>query len=515
MGRLQPDEFNDDFLNTYIWTPALNNATFTETGGVLEFDIPGPSGGSAQIESIPVNIWSNFDLYMKVNLTPTESNQTVGIGYSLNEDWGGSNPPWAAFYFEWSNYHGQGWQYDIGVDYGDDSSYVDTYVTLGTDNPGPVWMRVKGLVGQRIRYFYAFSEPLTDDDWTEFIYPSFDDPPPTDWFLEAENCEFYIWAWANANGTPTEGDIEHVRLWPHQLVFDEFNDVQIGSQWLNKDAGGAVTSESENQLKMVQDTGQQALQRQANITLESQDVWCRMEMPPVLYADGNASNQMWFEDDTDYDGMGGAALYATTVKGVFTLDWWLDTDAYGENYYDTLEIYQNYVYFRLKLDWADPDMTVRYFYSLTEPNLDSDWIELNGFTITTEWKPTGFMSLYLAANPDNSNISREYFITYFRKWWIRGAEAALAPSLDQYQRLQGYPKVTHPLVYNRNTGQFEVMHQSKPAAPLPIVEGSDVLAYDASGNLSTVTRTINAIVYRKTLTYTAGDLTYVSNWVEQ
>ena len=39
-----------------------------------------------------------------------------------------------------------------------------------------------------------------------------------------------------------------------------------------------------------------------------------------------------------------------------------------------------------------------------------------------------------------------------------------------------------------------------------------VLAYDVDGNLSTITKTIDSTSYVKTLTYTDGVLTNVSEW---
>lgn len=42
---------------------------------------------------------------------------------------------------------------------------------------------------------------------------------------------------------------------------------------------------------------------------------------------------------------------------------------------------------------------------------------------------------------------------------------------------------------------------------------SMVLAYDGTGNLTTITKTINSVQYRKTLTYDGtGNLTDVSVW---
>jgi len=41
-----------------------------------------------------------------------------------------------------------------------------------------------------------------------------------------------------------------------------------------------------------------------------------------------------------------------------------------------------------------------------------------------------------------------------------------------------------------------------------------VLAYDGSGNLTTITKTIGAVQYRKTLAYTGSVLDSVSAWIQ-
>jgi len=46
------------------------------------------------------------------------------------------------------------------------------------------------------------------------------------------------------------------------------------------------------------------------------------------------------------------------------------------------------------------------------------------------------------------------------------------------------------------------------------VNPSTVLGYDVDDNLSTITRTIGTTEYQQTLTYTAGVLTGISEWVE-
>lgn len=50
--------------------------------------------------------------------------------------------------------------------------------------------------------------------------------------------------------------------------------------------------------------------------------------------------------------------------------------------------------------------------------------------------------------------------------------------------------------------------------PTAQTNGSMVLGYDGTGNLTTITKTINSVNYRKSLTYDGtGNLTDVSVWV--
>lgn len=50
--------------------------------------------------------------------------------------------------------------------------------------------------------------------------------------------------------------------------------------------------------------------------------------------------------------------------------------------------------------------------------------------------------------------------------------------------------------------------------PTVQTNGSMVLGYDVSGNLTTITKTINSVQYQKVLTYDGtGNLTDVSVWV--
>lgn len=169
----------------------------------------------------------------------------------------------------------------------------------------------------------------------------------------------------------------------------------------------------------------------------------------------------------------------------------------------------------VRLTWPLDGSEAMIYYALSEPTVDADWTELMPVT-PYPFVPNGIDLPYLQmfSQGNSFNLSEDLVVTYeyFREWIPMSTPA---PILDQYQRLQGYPKVTHPLVFNRNTGEFEVMEQPRPAAPSPTTEGPFVLAYDGSGNLSTITVNIHGISYVKTLTYTGGNLSGVSVWVEQ
>jgi hypothetical protein len=80
--------------------------------------------------------------------------------------------------------------------------------------------------------------------------------------------------------------------------------------------------------------------------------------------------------------------------------------------------------------------------------------------------------------------------------------------------LQGYARVVQNLVWNPESGDMEMEAQSRAAVPRSSLDAAYVLAYDGSGNLSTITMTIGGTAWVKTLTYTGGNLTGVSGWVE-
>jgi hypothetical protein len=92
--------------------------------------------------------------------------------------------------------------------------------------------------------------------------------------------------------------------------------------------------------------------------------------------------------------------------------------------------------------------------------------------------------------------------------------SATPPTLTHYQRLQGYSRVVHNLVWNPESGDIEMEAQSKSAVPRASSDASYVLAFDGAGNLDTITMTIGGTAWVKTLSYTGGNLTGVSKWVE-
>lgn len=88
------------------------------------------------------------------------------------------------------------------------------------------------------------------------------------------------------------------------------------------------------------------------------------------------------------------------------------------------------------------------------------------------------------------------------------------PSVAHLQRIQGYAKAVHNLVFNRNTGNFEVQEQGGTTAPAPSTNASYVIGYTGN-NPTTIDMTVGGVTYRTTLTYTGNNVTAVSAWVEQ
>lgn len=70
-----------------------------------------------------------------------------------------------------------------------------------------------------------------------------------------------------------------------------------------------------------------------------------------------------------------------------------------------------------------------------------------------------------------------------------------------------------PVVYNPNTGNLDRMVQPGQELPTSGLNASQVLGYTGT-NLTTITKTINGVQYRQTLTYDGDTLVGISAWVK-
>jgi hypothetical protein len=87
---------------------------------------------------------------------------------------------------------------------------------------------------------------------------------------------------------------------------------------------------------------------------------------------------------------------------------------------------------------------------------------------------------------------------------------------DSYSdNLQGGPSRSgsHSLSFYFDRGLNTWVPSDENPLPTSGNNPSTVLGYDGSNNLVTITKTIGATTYTKTLTYTAGVLTGISAWV--
>ena len=251
------------------------------------------------------------------------------------------------------------------------------------------------------------------------------------------------------------------------------------------------------------------------------DVYTKVALPDPegmgtdLYGGGNF--QTYIQDFVGYYGVGIWVYFYDDVDSTWqwVLSSWVSgyDDGYEESVYIGLGAVELEIWVRLT--WPLDGSESMIYYSLSQPLRDSDWIPLMPIT-PYPFIPNGVdLPYYEMYSQGNSyDLPRDLLVgyEYFREWPPVPDDA---PSLDQYQRLQGYPKVIHPLVFNRETGGFEVLAQSETLPPRPPDNPDHTLGYDGNGNLSTIDMLIGAITYRKTLTYTAGNLTGVSVWVEQ
>lgn len=80
------------------------------------------------------------------------------------------------------------------------------------------------------------------------------------------------------------------------------------------------------------------------------------------------------------------------------------------------------------------------------------------------------------------------------------------------------PDRTRPVVVKisenqTSGGQLSVVKEVPPTDSTKS-NSSLVITYDASNNPITLEKTINGVTYTKTLTYTDGNLTDISSWVQ-
>lgn len=70
-------------------------------------------------------------------------------------------------------------------------------------------------------------------------------------------------------------------------------------------------------------------------------------------------------------------------------------------------------------------------------------------------------------------------------------------------------------VFNPITGTLDRMVQPGETLPISGLNPSSVLGYDGNGNMITITKTINSVQYRKTLTYDGTNrITDIGLWVQ-
>ncbi len=308
------------------------------------------------------------------------------------------------------------------------------------------------------------------------------------------------------------------------LKYDEFNDSDIAAFWTQQRQGETGTLIEQADKLIGRATGAYP----AHITSVSQpypassefDVWVKAQftgVPGVDYSNQQVNIWPWDDDFTVWmflsftynnEGGCGSAEYADRWQIHAEMDNNVDWERVCVN------IDQDYAWLRLK---KEPAGVWRFFYSLTEPVATDDWVEIF-LPAPVLWEPLDVSTLdklwldFTTVYATLTGYPKDTYIHFVRGWGTLPAEP---PSVDQYQRLQGYPKTIHQLVFNRDTGVFEVMTQPETLPPRPLDNPDHTLGYDGNGNLSTIDMDMGAITYRKTLTYTAGNLTGVSVWVEQ
>ncbi len=173
------------------------------------------------------------------------------------------------------------------------------------------------------------------------------------------------------------------------LLKDEFNDGKIADFWEVWPQVGAVLEEKNGQFVWYCDTN--CLNIWAFQTLQihtSSDIWAKLTLPTAAELIGNDANAgIWFSWWNDWSGADIGIFYSDSGETMQDVpisprQFVLYADGYDYNgvdwdpeFYDVFKLLgqdNNVVFVRMKWD----GQFMSYYYALTEPCVDGDWIEI-------------------------------------------------------------------------------------------------------------------------------------------
>lgn len=191
---------------------------------------------------------------------------------------------------------------------------------------------------------------------------------------------------------------------------DEFDDASIAPFWTDANSGGGTVAETADQLQQTMQVSQQCIESQMELVVADVDVYTKVTMPEGTYTGGSPNCQFVLED-WNYGALGDLGIVLDRTGTGWTIWAWTDSDAEYDDTTPGVSIDQNYAWLRLKVAAG----VCTAYYSLTEPQYETDWIDV-GLSVNVPWYPVDNMDLGLYANPDGQAVNKTYAWEYVREW---------------------------------------------------------------------------------------------------
>lgn len=467
---IQYDEFDDETIAPF-WiddTGAGTELTETSEGDLQLYCNTDCQNGVYQYLS---NIPADFDVYCKVTMPDREdiigADADLGIWMEFGDDnnWMSlslafTDSDWVDYkddctYATWDLVSPRQYTFYVDAENYDAETCLSHGVLLGPDQ-STLWMRIKQVAGE-MSFYYALSEPGLDSDWI----PDSANAEPFDMGWGATNPYFYFGVWGNlGNHTDKTFTIAYFREWdPNPFVPDEFDVEPLGDleHWgysahkhldeapysfeqVDRDTFQYIQDgklahywkkEITNhyyaiELRQGSDFDPNANPPYGDWTIEGisgpLDVYMKIALPSTFYmtqtGSGGGNFQFVFSDENGY----GPGIWIVHGNDSDGWDWYIQgwiynyVDDYDESDYISIGTAARDIWVRMT--WPLDGSYCRFYYALSEPNQDSDWIDITPSTYlfipNNEDRP--FLQMYSQAN--SYNLSEDLYMTYeyIRQW---------------------------------------------------------------------------------------------------